>query len=527
MIKAKSLYHLILYSIIFIVILTSSFTFIIIENAFDEFQEKINIIKTDYSSKQKDLIKADIKKTLQFIGYYHDKFKGIKTEQEIQDELLTAIELMRDNKDINDYVFVYEFNGTSIYYPISMNFVGKNHYELTDNNGKKVVKEIIDISLQKDGGFVEYIWYKPAIDNVALKISYALAYKPWNWTIGKGIYLDEIEKVVQIKRKEYDKKVSNYILQMLTLTIMLILYSIFIYKNATILIVNDVKEIGKYLEETQKNDNPINQNRLIFGEFKIIANYAYDAMHNIKDKNNVLKDLNIHLKDKVDEQTKELTNLIDSQKQFLKHSVHEINTPLSVIRTNIDLLKMHSPNNKYISNIESGTKVIQYIYDDLSYLIKKNRVEYAKEYINFSEYLNERLDFFQGVAVSNELFFISSIDEEIYIKFNKTELQRIVDNNISNSIKYSFEKSPIYIRLTYFNDDTIEFSIKTNSEKIDNKDKIFNDFYRENDSRGGFGLGLKIVKEICDKNLVIINLDSNNKDTKFTYRFKINENITS
>ena len=58
-------------------------------------------------------------------------------------------------------------------------------------------------------------------------------------------------------------------------------------------------------------------------------------------------------------------------------------------------------------------------------------------------------------------------------------------------------------------------------------DKIFDDFYRENDARGGFGLGLKIVKDICDKNLVIINLQSNNNETKFTYRFKINENTTA
>merc|ERR1711879_378902 len=116
---------------------------------------------------------------------------------------------------------------------------------------------------------------------------------------------------------------------------------------------------------------------------------------------------------------------------------------------------------------------------------------------------------------------------DIYIKFNKTELQRIVDNNISNSIKYSYSKSPIYIRLTYFNDEVVEFSVKTNSDKIESSDKIFNDFYRENDSRGGFGLGLRIVKEICDKNLVIIKLDSNEKHTKFTYRFKINENTTS
>ncbi len=136
--------------------------------------------------------------------------------------------------------------------------------------------------------------------------------------------------------------------------------------------------------------------------------------------------------------------------------------------------------------------------------------------------------FFHGIAAANDLHFITNVDEDIYIKFNKTELQRIVDNNISNAIKYSYARSPIYIRLTYFNDDYVEFSVKTTSDKIEEQNKIFNDFYRENDSRGGgFGLGLKIVKEICDKNLVIIDLDSNDKYTKFTYRFKINENTTS
>ena len=527
MIKAKSLYHLILYSIIFIVILTSSFTFIIIENAFDEFQEKIEIIKTNFESKQKDLIKADIRKTLKYISHYHKKYKDIKEESEIQNDILNSIELMRDKKDVNDYVFIYDFDGTSIYYPVSDENIGKNLYEFTDPSGIKVVKEVIDASKNKDGGFVQYIWYKPEIKKEALKISYSLSYKAWNWTIGTGIYLDEIDEVVRKNKEEYDEKISNYILQILSLTIMLVLYSIFIYKNATILIVNDVKEIGKYFKETQKDDTRIKQDRLIFGEFKVIANYAYDAIHNIKDKNNILQDLNNHLEDTVEHQTKELTNLIESQKKFLKNSVHEVNTPLAIIRTNIDLLKMHTPSNKYISNIESGTKIIQYIYDDLSYLIKKDRVDYPKEYICFTDYLKERLDFFHGVATSNDLSFITNVDEDIYIKFNKTELQRIVDNNISNSIKYSYSKSPIYIRLTYFNDEVVEFSVKTNSDKIESSDKIFNDFYRENDSRGGFGLGLRIVKEICDKNLVIIKLDSNEKHTKFTYRFKINENTTS
>ena len=71
------------------------------------------------------------------------------------------------------------------------------------------------------------------------------------------------------------------------------------------------------------------------------------------------------------------------------------------------------------------------------------------------------------------------------------------------------------------------FNVSANNKKIECIEKIFDDFYRENIARGGFGLGLKIVKEICDKNLVIINLQSNEEKTKFTYRFKINENTTA
>lgn len=526
MIKAKSLYHLILYSIAFIIILISTFTFIIIDNAFDEFQEKIEIVRNDYTSKQKDAIQADIEKTLKFIHYYHNKYKGKKSEKEIKHDILDAIELMRDRTAINDYQFIYDFNGTSIYYPISKRNIGKNLFEFTDTNGKMVIKELIKVSQDNSGGFVEYLWYKPEIKKDVPKISYALSYEPWNWTIGKGVYLDEITKLVSEKRFEYDEKISNYVLQILSLTIMLVLYSIFIYKNATILIVNDVREIGNYFKESQGSDTPVSQNKIIFGEFKVIANFASDAMNNMKVKTNMLEDLNIHLEATVKEQTKELTALIESQKRFLKNSVHEINTPLSIIQTNIDLLRMHSPNNRYVTNIESGAKTIQNIYDDLSYLIKKDRVEYKKTKFNFSEALKERLEFFNEIAAANSLFFVTNIQDPIFIKFNEILLKRIMDNNISNAIKYSFTDEPIFIKL--LKDDTaITFEVKTHSKKIENTDRIFDDFYRENDARGGFGLGLRIVKEICDKNNVIISLDSNDEETKFTYRFIKDENTTT
>ena len=524
MVKAKSLYHLIVYSIVFIIILISFFTFIIINNAFDEFQEKIQIIKTNYEIKQKETIRGDIENTIKFIQYYHKKYKGLKPEKEIQNDVMNAIEYMRDLNDINDYVFIYDFNGTSLYYPVAKKNIGKNLYEFTDPTGKKVIKELIEISKENAGGYVEYIWYKPELEKEVPKISYAVSYQPWNWTIGKGVYLDEIETLVRNKRYEYDEKISNYVLQILSLTIMLVLYSIFIYKNATILIVNDVREIGNYFKESQKGESNISDKKIIFGEFKMIANFANDAITNFKDKNHMLEVLNRHLGDTVKEQTQELTQLVDSQKKFLKNSVHEINTPLSIIQTNIDLLRMHTPNNKYITNIENGSKTIQYIFDDLSYLIKKDKVVYTKSRIDFSEMLINRLGYFDEIAQSNTLFFVTNIQNPIFHDFNNILLQRIIDNNLSNAIKYSFKDSPIFVKLLK-DDHGITFEVKTHSKKIENVDKIFDDFYRENNARGGFGLGLRIVKDICDKNSVIITIASNDEETKFTYRFEENEDF--
>lgn len=527
MLKAKSLYHLIVYSILFIIVLISFFTFIIINNAHEELQEKIHTLKTDYTNNQKELIKNHVNYVINFIDYYNELNKDKKSEAQIQKEIIEAITKLRITDSPNEYIFIYDFDGKLVQDAISKNNIGKSFIDIKDIKGKEVIKELIIASKKEFGDYVDYIWYKPEIQKQTNKISYARAYHRWNWTIGKGVYLDEIDKLVKEKEEEYNQKISNYTLQITSLTIMLVLYSIFIYKNATILIVNDVKEIGKYFKESQKNDDPINQNRIIFGEFKVIANYATDAMNNIKLKTHMLEDLNKNLEYKVNEKTKELLNLIESQKKFIKNSVHEINTPLSIIQTNIDLLKMKIPNNKYITNIESGSKIIQYIYDDLSYLVKKDRVVYEKEYLDFSKILKSRIDFFEEIAISNSLSFTTSIENDIYIKFNITELQRVIDNNLSNAIKYSFAKSPIIVNLEYLNDEEIKFSVSTNSKKIEEVSKIFDDFYRENNARGGFGLGLKIVKDICDKNLVIITLDSNEKETKFTYRFKINEDSTT
>ena len=209
---------------------------------------------------------------------------------------------------------------------------------------------------------------------------------------------------------------------------------------------------------------------------------------------------------------------MEKQDKFVKNAIHEINTPLTIILTNIELYNFKNPKNRYLTKIEAAVKIIHNIYNDLSYLVKKDRVEYKKEILDFSSFLKTRVDFFDEVARANMLEFVSDIKEGVKIFFNEIQLQRICDNNISNAIKYSFENEKIYIRL-YEKDKNPVFEVVNKGEEIALPNKLFERFYREDNARGGFGIGLNLVKEICDKNGVKVEVLSKNSFNTFRYIF--------
>jgi signal transduction histidine kinase len=189
---------------------------------------------------------------------------------------------------------------------------------------------------------------------------------------------------------------------------------------------------------------------------------------------------------------------------------------------NIDLYNLKHDKNIYLTKIEAAVKVLQNIYGDLGFIVKQDRVEYKKEMINLSEYVEQRIDYFSDVAFGNELEIQSKIERNLFISFSEFELQRLCDNNISNAIKYSYAKQKIQIRL-YQKENEIFFEVENIGDKIEHIKRLFDRYYREDEARGGFGLGLNIVKEICDKNGVKIEVDSTTQRTIFRYIFTCKE----
>jgi signal transduction histidine kinase len=159
-------------------------------------------------------------------------------------------------------------------------------------------------------------------------------------------------------------------------------------------------------------------------------------------------------------------------------------------------------------------------------MVKKDRLEYDKEQIDFSNFLRDRIEFFDEIALGNHHRVISKISDNIEIYFNSLELQRVIDNNLSNAIKYAKRDTDITVSLQQKEQQVLVRFIN-HSHKIIDTERIFEAFHREEFNAIGFGLGLEIVKSICDKEGVEVVVTSDEKITVFEYIFKVGGDFES
>lgn len=207
---------------------------------------------------------------------------------------------------------------------------------------------------------------------------------------------------------------------------------------------------------------------------------------------------------------------------FIKDSMHEINTPLSIINVNIDLYNRKNSSNKYMQRVKAASKVLSNIYNDMDYLIKHERLNHEKKDIDLAAFLQDRIEYFKEVARMKNIDIQTDIKECGSVYMNDKQLQRLVDNNISNAIKYSYDNSKILIRL-YKKENKCHLSFKDYGVGIDKVEKIFKRYYREDISKGGFGIGLNIVKSIIREEGIELLVDSlPKKGSEFLYIFPDN-----
>lgn len=209
---------------------------------------------------------------------------------------------------------------------------------------------------------------------------------------------------------------------------------------------------------------------------------------------------------------------IQSQREklnnFIKNTTHELNTPLSAILLCVESENFYTEQNR--KHIELSAKKMSNLYKDLTYLFFKIDRETEVPTLNLSDILNKELEYYSQLANKKNIT-ISYHIEETFFKINEECLSRIINNLVSNAIKYTKRKGHISIRLENNILSVKDTGIGIEEEKID---KISQRYYRATDTVGGFGIGLDIVYTICKNYNIKIDVQSKiNKGTHFSLNF--------
>jgi len=214
-------------------------------------------------------------------------------------------------------------------------------------------------------------------------------------------------------------------------------------------------------------------------------------------------------------------NLLQKQQDFfIKKMIHEMNTPLNAIELNVSVLTKECPNSRNVDMIKGSARILATIYDDIAFLARKEKLCHPAEWIDLGEFIADRILYFDALTIVKEILVEMKIDEQISIHMSRTELQRLIDNNLSNAIKYTLQTAQVISILISIQEDAIDLTFKDNGIGMSEEDqqKIFEAYYRGNNEHIGLGLGMSIIKEICDDYHISISIESRRgKGSSFIY----------
>lgn len=200
-------------------------------------------------------------------------------------------------------------------------------------------------------------------------------------------------------------------------------------------------------------------------------------------------------------------------KELISNISHDLKTPITAIKGYVEGIidgVASSPEklDRYIRTVYNKANDMDKLIDELTFYSKidTNKIPYTFSKLSVSNYFRDCVDEvgLEMEARSIELGYFNYVDEDVVIIADAEQLRRVINNIISNSVKYMDKKSGIInIRIKDVGD-FIQVGIEDNGKGIPAKDlpNIFDRFYRtdssRNSSQGGSGIGLSIVKKIVE-----------------------------
>lgn len=180
--------------------------------------------------------------------------------------------------------------------------------------------------------------------------------------------------------------------------------------------------------------------------------------------------------------------------KFIKDSTHELNTPITAILMSIERLKKQGIDASVLSRVEISSKRIQKIYSDLTYLLLDDKIEEARE-LDLATLVRSEVALYEDLASRKDLHFELDLASFNFV-IDELSATRLVSNLISNAIKYAKNSSTVELSLQ---GGVLSIANTTKEKLLGDPQRLFDRYYRSAKGEGGFGLGLDIVRRVCNR----------------------------
>ena len=360
----------------------------------------------------------------------------------LKKEALNTISNMRYGND--GYFWINDSKAVMIMHPIKPALNNKDLSTFQDPNGKFLFQDMVKISnAKKEGGLVKYMWTRPNKEKPQTKFSYVQKFEKWDWIIGTGTYIEDIEKSIIIMKKETQEEIYNIIVSIILLTFISILIVYFIYSFFI------KRTISRPLEDLELAINNISLDSLD----NKIHKQANDEVGNVIDSfNNYLQKLQIIAK----EDSKVIEEVEDV--------IQKVNNGFYVYKV------QHNSSNPQVQKLKNSINSMIFQTNEKLEEINSQLLEYGKS--NFDTRVSSRLESSNGIIgsiiTSTHLLggSISELLSLITLSGDKLNSNTQVLSNSSQQLTLSATEQANSLEKTTTSIEQIISAIKSSNEKI-------------------------------------------------------------
>jgi len=406
-----------------------------------------------------------------------------EVKHQIQNDLLNQLANYRFGHE--GYIFINHYDGRALLSNGQRIQTEKKLWESSGVGSKSVFDKELKAVTNKEGGFIYYKWKKLSSDSIVPKISFVYGLPEWQWIVGAGVYIDDLEKNTQILHNKLRLKfkndlIRNIVILLLTLSVLLTIWFLLVRRIKT-----ELSLFLSFFNQAAHSNQMISLDNIRFKEFYSLA-----------------KNANIMLQKKlVAEQEMLKIKKLESVGTLAGGIAHDFNNLLTGIFGNISLAKLQlKPENKIYRYMESAENAIERATGLTKQLLTFAKGgDPVKEDVDIETLVRDTAEF--NLRGSNIKLDFQPTPFFWTTKADKGQFSQVIANLVINAKQAMTDGGTLQIRITNWDkkQNWIKIIIKDEGAGIPDEyiNKIFDPYFTTKEE--GTGLGLATVYSIVQK----------------------------